>query len=298
MVKDITAQLNRFADRRRTWLDENGSHSTALAEEYVNKSFDLGGIDAIRTLPGSLSGLAHIYGTKGCLDVFAGNAYGWENIERAVQYHLWTVRLRAEAFFKQAFLGRFRDSLNLTAVMSNIASLLCFAVVNSREDMQRELAAILSKAFTVPDGLSEQFWNTSVFEAFVLRLILRHCEADIPARVGLQKLGVYDEIFFNWNKMDLLRASISKICDYHCQNMVDRNRKDRPPEFEDAPFDFLPSEILAIYTIRNRERIDIPLVEHPLLRSPLASPIPLTVKISDPILDRVETLYCSFFTTT
>jgi hypothetical protein len=56
------------------------------------------------------------------------------------------------------------------------------------------------------------------------------------------------------------------MCDYHCENMEDTgNNDDWDPEFDHAPFDLIPWEILAIYQVRNRLGLTAPEVKHPLL---------------------------------
>jgi hypothetical protein len=126
-----------------------------------------------------------------------------------------------------------------------------------------------------------------------MRLVQKLDGRTLPPDVQSHELGPYADILSTWDDPIALAGPLAKICDYHCQNMIDKGTDE---EFDIAPFDLYPVEILAIYKIRERLGLETPKIEHPLLATPIASLAPRQItQIDDPILRRVENLYHKVF---
>jgi hypothetical protein len=290
--------ITRAIKSYRTWLEKNRDQSIEFAPVYIKKSFDLDDFGAIKTLPISLSDLANVFGSQGCLDILDEKPAGWQFVGRSLAYHEWAIRLCAEAFFRQAFLGKFRDVVNLTAQLSTIANMLCSAIVRNRSKSQLELTQTMLRAFTVPDAVSDVFWRVSRFEPFVLQLLHKVYGQHLPNRLEAMDMRVFGPVLQHWDEPTELSAAIVRVCDYHCRNIFDRGRKDRPPEFMDSPFALIPFEVLAIYKLRDSMGLETPAVEHPILMTPLAKvDCPSLEFAGDELTDRVQRLFNNFFAT-
>ena len=143
---------------------------------------------------------------------------------------------------------------------------------------------------TVPGAVNEAYWKTRRFEPFVLSLheILVNRIID---PVSLSRCPEpYRAVLENWAKPAELGPVISSLCDYHCRNMED-TVGDWDPEFDRPPFDLLPTDILAIYAVRQRLGLSTPQVDHPLLNSAVATqPIPNSLP-EDQILSRARLVF-------
>jgi hypothetical protein len=116
----------------------------------------------------------------------------------------------------------------------------------------------------------------------------------LPNGVHEHDLGAYAGILSNWDIPEALAEPLVTACDYHCENLRERN--DNLAEFDEPPFDLYPVEILAIYKVREGLGLETPKIDHPLMSTPLASLASRDVTpIDDPIIRRVERLYNNFF---
>ncbi len=93
----------------------------------------------------------------------------------------------------------------------------------------------------------------------------------LPDDIESRDLGPYADLFRYWDDPTSIAGAIRKMCDYHCQNMIDKGLDE---EFDVAPFDLYPVEILAVYKIRERLGLETPIIEHPLLATPMGSLAP------------------------
>jgi hypothetical protein len=283
--------LQKAIEQHRRWLEERAEFTEKLAHSFIDKSFALGGFDAIKTLPGSLQQLAHVLAARGMIQVLDGDSSGWAQIDRSVLYHQWAILLRSDAFFAQASLGQFRDVPGLEADLSIAANLFCYAVATQARDLEHSMSKILVRALS-SNTLSEHFSRVSAFESFVLRLIWKLNSEPLPETVEQRNLGPYSEVIAHWDHGLELTKPLELVCDYHCKNMSDKGRNDRTPEFTTPPFDLLPCEIAAVYKIRQRLGLDTPDIEHPLLSTPLAQMSMHEAQLTDDDLTlRVQRLY-------
>ena len=96
---------------------------------------------------------------------------------------------------------------------------------------------------TIPGAVGEAFWQSRVYEPFMMRLFQKLDAGKMPADLQGRDLGPYADLFRHWHDAAALSGALSKICDYHCENMIDKRGDE---EFDLPPFDLYPVEILAV----------------------------------------------------
>jgi hypothetical protein len=82
-------------------------------------------------------------------------------------------------------------------------------------------------------------------------------------------------------------------CDYHCENMDDTGGE-WDPEFDHAPFDLIPWEILAVQQVRQRTGLSMPKFTHALAVPPVMQ-IKTPSHVEDEYLPRIEQLFRQYF---
>jgi len=85
-------------------------------------------------------------------------------------------------------------------------------------------------------------------------------------------LGVYVEVLDSWQDNQRLQASLLEACNYHCERIYSPTDEEESPEFIWEPYIVFPAEILAIQRVRHDMGLTTPVIEHPLMQSPLADP--------------------------
>jgi hypothetical protein len=137
------------------------------------------------------------------------------------------------------------------------------------------------------DGFFRE-WKATPFHPFMARLYARwrEPEADVNTE-ALNGLGVYQPLFDGWNNEAHVASSLLQICNYHCERRFSTEQEDT--EFWHSPFQVFPAEILAIRRVRQEQVGVVPVVNHPLLDTPLGQ-VPSSVLLSnDELLSRVIT---------
>jgi hypothetical protein len=94
--------------------------------------------------------------------------------------------------------------------------------------------------------------------------------ATLAARVLGQKakkrpIGIYEGLFDTWKKPKAFANAVEEACERHLQGM---GLTEDIGEFEDLQL--VPIEIAAVRVLREKEGLEFPDVDHPLLRTPLA----------------------------
>ena len=100
--------------------------------------------------------------------------------------------------------------------------------------------------------------------------------------------GQYGNVFEAWQQPAELADAIHLICDRHVEQ-INMGDPDEIGEFENNPYDIFPSEILALYRVREKLGLATPSVKHPLLDTPFVNvpkditcePEPLVVQAMD-----------------
>jgi hypothetical protein len=97
------------------------------------------------------------------------------------------------------------------------------------------------------------------------------------------EFGPYYGIFAAWGNATKMADAIHSVCNYHVERIMTDG------EFEQNPHDIFPSEILALYRMREKLGLETPWVNHPLLDTPFTQvpekvtyePDPLVVQAMD-----------------
>jgi len=293
MSTSASKRIQRTIKETKEWLTER---PPVLDEQlsFLDEDLAKGTLQGLSASAVTLEVLATFYGRQGVIRVIDGDKSGLVELHRGLAYHFWALKIRAQVFFKTAFLQRVQNVLDLSNDVSIAACLFCHYLANGNEARQHYTIDVLKGIATVPGAVDEPYWKQRVFEPFVLRLNQRQENSDLPEELLQRDLGPYAKVLEHWNAPDRLAEAIYSLCDYHCRNMEDRGG-DWDPEFDQPPFDLLPCEILAIYALRHKLGLTTPKVDHPLLATPLANLEPDPTSGTDEVLARVEGVYSAVF---
>lgn len=235
----------------RKWLIDNGDSILESNREFLEQDIDEGTPEAFRQIPVSLDGLATYYGILGSVELIDGQESGWEHVSTAIDFRGWSLKLRAESFFRNA-----GTATNLTNHVTRAACLVCIS-----EKWGRMAESVLNKIATDQDAVNQPYWNSRRFEPFVSECCLRR---DGEKRSGDHLAPPYDAIIQSWNDERALARALELACDYHCANMDDVGG-DWDPEFKHSPFDLLPCEVMLVRRIRSDLGLSTPDISHDLV---------------------------------
>jgi hypothetical protein len=274
----------------RNWLDDNRDRIRDRELRYLEDAINQRTPQSMLSAATAADGLALCYGIEGIIRTFDGDIGGWAEIDRSVQYHLLTLRLESEAFFR-----RFSPAgLNLTNYTSRAACLICYGSVCGQNQWSRLAERILRRIADTKGAADEPYWSNRVLEPFVLACCdLRNGTCDV-SHVAATDMGIYSDIFSSWNDSEHLRAALLAICDYHCEQMDDTGGD--YDEFKYTPFDVIPCEVLFVRQIRESLGLGFPAVEHPLMQTPLAAVKSCRKEVDDPLLNRIESTFAEWLT--
>lgn len=211
--------------------------------------------------------LANWHGQYGLQSVLDGRADGWMDLDRALQYLWWSIKIEPS-----------------NAMVSRVACGLAHAIVSPHQDYVDWLAKRMLKSI---DDNAFLTWEYSSFGVFMLHLWALHSGSTLPNidRPNVAKLGVYKKVIDAWSDDKQLAEGISELCDYH----LEQTRESLPlPEFIHIPYYLFPVEVLAIARIRSNLGLPMPVISHPLLSTPLAI-APAVAAV--PLLQEDATLY-------
>jgi len=293
MAKAVTKLVRDKIRETLKWVPERGlfvrQDLNDLEESLPDVSLQGLGRTAL-----SLEMLAMFHGRDGISRVLANDRYGWPEIQRSMTYYLWVAKIRAQMFFRTTFLQPILGAFDLTNEMNLATCLLCHFIATDQGPQQEVLAEIMLGAVQTTGAVSDWYWRGRHFDPFVLRLYQMKSGIALPRTVMERDLGPYEAVLDHWNNTDTLGDALLAICDYHCGNMEDQGKW--KPEFGIPPFDLLPSEILAIASMRKKLGLQMPVIQHSLLGTGLESmPFGEIEVVEDAILDRVEVAYISVF---
>ncbi len=274
--------IDRMVKFHRQWVAETGEEVRSYAIDRINAGLTEGSIRSLRNISSNLKSLGMYWGTHGDLSLVDGNPAGWQQVHRSGLLYLWVLRIELLLFRK---LG---DSPSLTQFPPLASCALCYAMTMELDDWRRELANLLFEMSSEPRMVRREYWQERQFEPFVLHLhgIMENKGQHAYSSGG--DLGVYADVFADWNDDARLAQALVQICDYHCKNMDDTG--DWDPEFDHPPFDLIPWELLAIGRIRQLAGLVMPAISHPLAK-PMMMQFEKIAQIQDETLTRVETFY-------
>ena len=213
--------------------------------------------------------LAHWYANHGSLAILEGRVEGWADIDRALHYRWWDIRIDKD-----------------TTQVGDVALLLAHALAFEEDSMAEWVAEMFIRSL---DTAAPYVWSGVRFGAFLLKLWTMHRGLpDIKVtRPDVTTLGAYQRVLDAWLNPVELRTALSEACDHHLSQSWSGNWV----EFGHSPYEMLPVDILAIARVRRDLGLEMPTVEHPLLSTPLATPPPgeqrPRMPQPDPLLEQV-----------
>lgn len=124
------------------------------------------------------------------------------------------------------------------------------------------------------------------FEYFSLWLFYRWQSSKTENGLFIQ--GFFKDLIDQWSAPAIkLESIICKICDYHCLETVDNDRRKFPPKFLNPPFTLLPLEIHVINKLRLVEDLEEINVNHPLMNTNIARIRNFEI-VEDELLEQIE----------
>lgn len=97
----------------------------------------------------------------------------------------------------------------------------------------------------------------------------------------------YQKVASSWGDVIRLADAVRQCCDFHCDN-ISESKSDSVAEFQGPPYDLIPIEIMALYSVRSHFGLSNPVVNHPLLLGVIESVRLCPVDIDDDIIDRIS----------
>ncbi len=285
--------IQKMLELHRAWLRPDAEEFARGVHEDLRRQLaedSLNGFDFASDLLGIL---ATHHGIRGLVAVDDGVETGWTDLANAMLCRYWALRLLARSFSKKYFLRGVQYIPNLTNQMGNAGCLLAGFIATERNDLAAAVADILLGMVTVDGAVDAAFLRRRRFEPFMLWLYSKYSGDDDFADFGARDPGVYQRLIDGWGNADELAPALAEACAYHLSNNDDTGGA-RDPEFKNAPFDLLPLEIRAIATVRRKQGLQTPAIDHPLLSAPIAAVENLQLA-GDEVVAAVERAYRRYF---
>lgn len=292
---DASAYVVHALKDQREWVAAKADFFAEDAAELKDRLSE-SSFDALLWASMALSGLGNYYGARGELRVVDGQASGWDDVGRALNYAYWSARIGFHITANTQFL-RSGGPRGLSADdLTPISNLLCAALVAQSETVHKTLDdAVWLLAQDQPENYSV-FVAPRSFEPFVFWLAKSMKDGTLE-NVGADVPGVYGGIVAAWDDAPRLAEALREACDYHCTHMSYSKKKAKASwdlEFDGAPFDLIPFDIMAVRAVRKRLGLPTPSIEHPLLSSPLVDPEKINF-VDDPVTLRVAEIAADIF---
>ncbi len=222
----------------------------------------------------SIEKLAAWHARKGCVSIVdCALDEGWSELRRFFDYRTWSVRTHLQV----AELVRAPEAAFPTWTPFQ---LLGIALALHDCDKSRWLGELLIRSRV--SKLIGRRWGSErrdPFQCYICELFCRY--SGTPSHPD--DFGPYAVIYHNWERSADLENAISSACEYHVKQIKTDG------EFENNPHDIFPSEILALYRVREKLGLETPWVNHPLLDTPFTQvpekityePDPLVIQAMD-----------------
>lgn len=257
------------------------SNRKLLFEDSIAKirtGMEVRDVATLRVAMGRLSSLSVWHGRLGAVQVMEGDSSGWQKLKLSALYKYWSIR-----FFVHAFLV---DTRTVKATSADaLGACLCFHHLISTGSFEE--AVWLGAAVKRSRNDKSMNWIKILprpFEAFTLRLSNVCQRLSIDDGMEPNSTGVYQGILDAWGADSAqLAPSIANACDYHMARTQDPADKGYP-EFLEFFYAAFPIEIISIRRIRETLGLTTPVVNHPLLMTPLAKPPPVIDKTDDRVM--------------
>lgn len=272
--------IDRLIQLHRRWIAEAGDDVREYASNRIDAGLSDGSLQALRNISSNLGGLATYYGTHGVISLIDNNPSGWQQVHHSCLLHLWVLKIESALF------QRLADSSSLTLFVPRVACTVCYSIACGLGDWRQTQANLLSMMASDTNMVTADYWQERHFEPFVIRLN-QILEGDTPDLRNGDSFGVYTDILSHWNNEGSLADALLRACDYHCENMDDTG--DWDPEFDHAPLDLIPWEILAIQQVRQHTGMSMPRFNH-ALAAPSVMQVQMPSHIQDEFLPGVDQL--------
>jgi len=242
----------------------------ATLQEFVTQRAPAGCSGAVS----SIEKLAAWHARKGCVSIADGQLeVGWSGMRRFFEYQIFLARTHLQI----AELVRAPEASFPSRTPFHM---LGMALTFHDCEKSRWLGEIVIQSRV--SKLLGRRWGSERREPFQCYICELFCRS-IDNPVFPDDFGPYAELFQSWDRQEELAHAISSVGDYHVQQI----RTDG--EFENNPHDIFPSEILALYRVREKLGLETPWVKHPLLETPFTQvpekiayePDPLVVQAMD-----------------
>lgn len=236
-------------------------------------------------------GLSEYY--RGAVAVLEGDVSGWVNLHAGWRYEALRVRVH---------VGRFDDSLRklggvydddkigvgtyahgeINGAMLNLATAIAFGEDKFADWCGPRMVRNLVEQD--PLVLERSWLFACPFEPFMAKLYALWRGIDLDLRkCAIGDMTPYDRALDAWADEVAFAAAFLEICEFHGSHV----RKEDDP-FHWPPYTVFPGEILALVRVRRELGLSVPLVEHPLLSTPLAVvPDPVPRREHDELLEEV-----------
>jgi len=216
-----------------------------------------------RKLGRRLSYLANWYAREGVVNLSLSNAGAWAELLKAAQFEFWNIRIWCRSYDRLP--NKFRaDELSASIIDAGQCGILCMALGawTEAEWMAHRLQQSRS------DGsIGPWTWYHAVPRLVIAlqrRLAGQRDVSDL-------ELGVYKDVFDQWDNQANLRQALLDAANYHVENLRDKSNADIA-EFTHPPVDIVPAELIAIQRVREKLGLETPSINHPLMQTPFADP--------------------------
>ncbi len=220
--------------------------------------------------------LAAWHSRTGCVSIGNGKAVeGWQEMRRFLDHELWSLRIRCERVRLTG--GGTRNTADPTRKPFHLLAMQM--AFRDWETIAQLGKTVIESRNNIMLGHSWGSEEREAFSCYVCELYTRCAGTDgFP-----DDFGPYEGILAAWSNTAQMADAIHALCDYHVKQIK------ADGEFEHNPHDIFPSEILALYRVREKLGLETPWVNHPLLDTPFTQvpekityePDPLVVQAMD-----------------
>ncbi len=223
-----------------------------------------------------LNSLAAAIGTQGAIAVLEGDSTGWHMIEKAYEYRFWSCYLGVEGFLKGK-LGTFH------AVMTHC---LLHSLWRAFPERVAWLLHALDRSRTKPP--SGMLVNWTPFNLFAFALAEWGKNSRTPDWITSNALGLFAPVMEGLASVEMSPEVLKAVCEHHFDySPYGKYRNDVGAPFVWAPYNMMPIELFALDEVRRARGLTLPVVEHPLMETPLAHPPRLTERVQDSLLTQI-----------
>ncbi|KAF1026830.1 MAG: hypothetical protein GAK29_01025 [Acinetobacter bereziniae] len=145
---------------------------------------------------------------------------------------------------------------------SEVSALLFWAILTENLNLAKKLAK--SVLYCLEQRVIQDFPNS--YDYFSLWAYSKWSKE--LSLIDLDIKGEFKFLIDHWNESGPnLDQTLMKICDLHCEELIDNDERKFPPKLVSAPFTIIPLEIHVINKLRLLDGLDEIEVNHPLMHT-------------------------------